>query len=59
MTNYEKIKNMSVEEMADYIAEKIEFCDGCFLPADLCRKYLKEARCNKAWLEWLNQEAKE
>lgn len=56
MTNYERIKNMSVEEMAEYFDNQIQYCDGCWLPYILCKKYNKGINCSRAWLEWLNQE---
>ena len=43
MTNFEKIKQMSVEEMAEiitcpYLGERVDCCDDCI-------------ECNKKWLE--------
>lgn len=45
MTNFEKIKNMSLEELAVYIAELVD-CNCC--PAD-CRR----RACDDAWVQFL------
>ena len=52
MTNYEKIKNMSIDEMAKKLAEETKFCVfvGCpeadsKITTEDCRK------CIKNWLE--------
>ena len=29
MTNYEKLKSMSIEEMARELCQKLGICDGC------------------------------
>ncbi len=56
MTNYEKIKNMSVEEMAEFIlkAEKIDlrYAEGCVV----CEKY---EQCHICIEQWLNKEVSE
>ena len=54
MTNYERIKNMSVEEMADYFNEIFD-CSNC--PNDM---FLCESNgnvCTKYIKQWLESEA--
>ena len=65
--NYESIKAMSLEEMAEFLAREIPHgdCHGC----DLCRyseRHPEEYErldewycriCHEAWLEWLKLEA--
>ena len=57
MTNAEKIKRMSTEELADYIHELITICDE----ADICEecKYCASNICVSAWqaTKWLESEA--
>lgn len=50
MTNFEKIKNMSVEELADFIAEMAE-CDRCFVYCS--------GDCKYSWEQWLKSEVEE
>ena len=58
MTNYERIKNMSVEEMAVMLADEIPHgdCYGC----DKCdyshSPYRLNDGCQDGWLEWLESE---
>ena len=57
MTNYEKIKAMSVEEMAKGILDHIN-CIKC--PADdECEKEIVGKSCIDTMKEWLLQEAEE
>ncbi len=56
MTNYERIKNMSIEEMADYFNEIFD-CRNC--PNDM---FLCEGNgyvCTKYIKRWLESEAKQ
>ncbi|MBO5955767.1 MAG: hypothetical protein J6Q10_03085 [Clostridia bacterium] len=56
MTNYEKIKAMSVEEMAEYFADSL---DCVYCPAkSLCRKK-KLLTCVENFLLWLESEVEE
>ena len=59
MTNAEKIRNMSTEELADFIYELITICDE----ADTCGecKYFTSNICVSAWqaTKWLESEAEE
>ena len=56
MTNFEKIKNMSIEEMAKKIFDKVE--EGC--------RYCSQRKCSPMGqdciggiVEWLNSEVEE
>lgn len=55
MTNYEKIKSMSVEEMARFIGNtpSINSCEFCFYGGDDCFNI----RCSYGVKKWLEQEA--
>ena len=67
MTNYERIKNMSVEEMADETYRQIEDCRKC--PVwEKCDRIthktgffacMSELDCAKMITDWLNEEAEE
>lgn len=56
MTNFEKIKNMSIDELADKIEESLA-CDRCPIN-DLCAGIVG-GDCTKVWIEWLKSEAEE
>lgn len=57
MTNYDRIRNMSVEEMAEFLKPLTDIEDGCYnCPAnDFCNKNLSKWGCSvmmfKQWLE--------
>ena len=60
-TNYDRIRNMSVEELAEILGEmgkQLENCDGC--PAELfcTENYVKLQckNCNDLILKWLESE---
>ena len=59
MTNYERIKGMSVEEMAVLLADEIPHgdCYGCDRSFDVEPPYRLNDACQDAWLIWLEQEA--
>jgi hypothetical protein len=50
MTNFEKIKNMSVEELANFICG-LTYCDYCPI---CCR-----GGCEHSWERWLESEAED
>ena len=58
MTNFERIKEMSVEELADEIYEYVDgLCEKC--PAySVCEVISKEHRCQKQIIRWLDSENK-
>lgn len=53
MTNFEKIKNMSVKELAEKLNESFA-CDRCPIN-DLCDSIVG-GNCTKVWIEWLKSE---
>lgn len=55
MTNYERIKNMSVEEMAEFISQIEEWDSNNYLLKKIGAIYVFE----EDLIEWLNSEAKE
>ena len=61
MTNYDRIKQMSIEEMAKMLANEIPHgdCYGCNLE---CATYMEdkfENCCTNAFYRWLESEASE
>lgn len=55
MTNYEKIHNMTVEELAQWMDKTIGYCGMCPVDKDTCDTC---AVCEKAFLSFLKEEAK-
>lgn len=57
MTNYEKIKSMTIEEMAEFFThfESEDYCNYCEQANDFCCGIL----CDTAVAEWLNEEVTE
>jgi hypothetical protein len=54
MTRFEKIKQMSVDELAEVLClmcRQTETCDGCKFYYDC-----PESECVDAWKMWLNEE---
>ena len=49
MTNFEKIKNMGLKELAEFIAD-IADCNYCNISIRC------EGKCKIAWEQWLNHE---
>ena len=59
MTNYEKIKAMSVEEMANYISDSVSVCEDCpAYRAETCDGLISRS-CEEELAKWILQEAKE
>ena len=57
-TNYDRIRNMNIEEMAVMLADEIPHgdcygCDKCFR---MDGPYRLGDACNDAWLKWLESE---
>lgn len=61
MTNFDRIKAMSIEEMASKILESIEDCQKCcsITYNGICVSYGVENRCLKGIKQWLESEATE
>ena len=59
MTNYERIKQMSVKEMAEWMNDKVRACTFCayLAPNWMCSR--TEDDCVKGHVLWLQQEATE
>lgn len=56
MTNADKLRKMSDEELATFIASSDDRCpDGHFLGDYDCMSM----RCEDCWIDWLEQEAEE
>jgi hypothetical protein len=55
-TNYDRIKSMSVEEMAEFLFEYVD-CDFCPV-SELCKTKNYE-NCKKSLKKWLLQEVRE
>lgn len=55
MTNYERIKNMSVEEMAEFISQIEDWDSNNYLFKKIEGIYIFD----EDLIEWLNSEAKE
>ena len=52
MNNYERIKNMTLDEMAEFIAENVN-CDTCCLTDIACSVDLE---CDEVIKQWLQKE---
>lgn len=63
MTNIEKIRQMSVEEMESYInwiCDNSTTCEMCPMYEVFCKENIKKCYWNrKRFAEWLNEEVKE
>lgn len=57
MTNFEKIKAMSVEEMAEYLFRNVAECEMC--PAMVGCKAPTDFACKGRLLEYLESEVEE
>lgn len=63
MTNFEKIKNMSVEELADTMANVMVDCVWCPI-CDFCALHNRDTTqefdsCSGSWGQWLKSEVEE
>ena len=62
MTNFEKIKNMSVEELAQVMSAPITICAFCPAGKTVCEELQKQQKnysCEMAFMEWLKREVEE
>ena len=55
-TNYERIKNMTVEEMAEFFANHI-LCDDCPISTICNKEMITIDECPKVFEEWLKSES--
>lgn len=56
MNNFEKIKNMTLDEMAKFLFKRTD-CQECLADTDYCNYSV--TRCLKTLKQWLQQEASE
>ena len=54
ITNYEKIKQMSIDEMADFLPIAGEYCEVCRFYRDTC---VGDKDCKEVVKQWLQQES--
>lgn len=54
MNNYEKIKNMSIDEMANFLPIAGEYCEVCIFYGGTCPQ--DGTDCNEVIKQWLNAE---
>lgn len=63
MTNFEKIKNMSLEELADTVSNELIDCDSCPIREfhALCNNDTSNEfeSCTDIWKKWLKSEVEE
>lgn len=64
MTTFERIKNMSVEELADFITDLVSECDyGCMHCSFYINSECSSEPCPysdmRGCIDWLNSEVKE
>lgn len=61
MTNYERIKQMSIEEMAVMLADEIPHgdCHDCNLECAICERDKFQDCCINAFYKWLESEVEE
>ena len=55
MTNFEKIKNMSIDKMAGKL-DDVFTCELCPIEV-FCRENRKVITCKSVWGKWLKSEA--
>ena len=54
MTNFEKLKNMCVDEMVDKL-DKVFNCNNCPIEV-FCSENSKVITCKSVWEKWLKSE---
>lgn len=57
MNNYEKIKQMSLDEMAEYYATHLPKC--CWMCTGMKNGCLREISCVSGIKQWLQEESEE
>jgi len=56
MKIFEKIKNMTLDEMADFLKREDEYCEVCGFYRDTC---VGDRDCKEVVKEWLNSDWEE
>ena len=59
MTNYERIKNMSVEEIALFLTKVNNFLSDCMVDADDCKYPEIGNNCSLCFKQYLESEVEE
>ena len=54
MNNYERIKNMTLDEMAENLPIVGEYCEVCVFYRDICEA---DKDCNEVVKQWLQEES--
>ena len=58
MNNYNKIKNMTLDEMAKFLPIEGEYCEVCvFRRSNLCTEETEDMDCTRTIKKWLQQES--
>jgi hypothetical protein len=58
-SNYEKIKTMSIDEMAKFLPIAGEYCEVCmFRYSPLCIEKTEDMDCTRTVKRWLEAESK-
>ena len=59
MTNGERIRKMTDEELAEMFEKHIKYCEDCPAYYNVCDVGLPEGTCKDLCLRWLQREAEE
>ena len=60
MNNYEKIKAMSIDEMAKFLPMEGEYCEVCiFRYSPLCKEKTENMDCTRTIKQWLELESEQ
>lgn len=54
MNNYEKIKAMTLDEMANFLSREDEYCEVCGFYGDTC---VGDKDCKEVVKQWLESES--
>ena len=60
LTNFQKIKSMSLDEMANFLPMAGEYCEVCiFRYSPLCTEKSEDMNCTRTIKKWLQEESEE
>ena len=58
MNNYQRIKSMTLDEMAKFLQIEGEYCEVCiFRYSPLCTEKTEDMDCTRTIKKWLQQES--
>ena len=57
MNNYEKIKKMTIDEMAEFLPIAGEYCEVCYFHRWFCKQTGTE--CKEVVMQWLQSESED